>query len=76
MKQKNYYKLFADFCIKNELWFAVCANGGVDELTDTSGRWVSDYNDIDLDKSYIFGTKAAYEALVKTYALYVEGNHD
>jgi hypothetical protein len=57
---QNYYKLFADLARKNEIWFAVCSDGTLDYLENT--RTGNDYQVIESVK---FGTKEAYECLLR-----------
>ena len=55
---ENYYKKFADFCKDNDIWFAVCGNGSVDNATFLPTDANIGFGD------QKFGTKAAYDRLV------------
>ena len=80
-EKKNYYELFAKFCEENNIWFAVTTAGSVDILTaffdehvpSCSTSIFSDYI-VDFDGCGQFGTKEAYDWLVKEYAEIVGDN--
>ena len=61
--RKNYYKLFADYCRKNNIWFAVCSNGELDYLTELSDIGI----DVEPGVALRFGSKAAYDWLITEY---------
>ena len=53
-------EMFIHYCKKNHIWFAVCGNGVIDEVTDT------EYGEsVEPDVSVVFGSKAAYEWLIR-----------
>ncbi len=54
-KRKNYTRLFVDYCKRYELWFSVCVDSSLDQITNTVTG--TDYN----PKHRKFGSKAAYE---------------
>lgn len=57
-KRKNYLKMYVDYCRKNGIWFAVCGNGDIDQLTDTESM-------CDLyAKPVRLGSKEAYDELL------------
>jgi len=60
MKRKNYYKLFTDYCKKNDIWFSVYPDGLIDTCTETN--YHCDFSCIG-----IFGTKECYEDLIKQH---------
>ena len=61
-KRKNYLKLFLDYSIDNDIWFAVCGDGSIDECTSCIS------GEIFLPNSWIkLGSKAAYEWIKKEY---------
>ena len=55
-----YLEMFIRYCKQNSIWFAVCADGSLDEVTDT-GRGI----DAEVDGRCSFGSKAAYEWLIQ-----------
>ena len=61
-KKKNYTKLFLALCKKHEIWFSVCADGSIDQVT-----YLKDNNNIDIfsDKCLYLGRKACYDWLVR-----------
>ena len=55
-----YLEMWIRYCKENSIWFAVCANGIVDQVTDTT------YDEtVELDGRCIFGSKQAYEWLIR-----------
>lgn len=66
-KRKNYLRMFLSYCTKNEIWFSVYGDGGIDECADTDDGW-----DFWPDNHLKLGSKAAYEWLVKTHREHVK----
>ena len=62
MANKNYLKMFLNYCIKNEIWFAIYGDGSVDECTETD-YGVSFYP----LSNMMLGSKEAYDWLVKEH---------
>ena len=55
-----YLEMWIRYCKQNGIWFAVCGNGVVDEVTET------EYGEsVEPDTGLLFGSKAAYEWLVR-----------
>ena len=55
-----YIEMWLRYCKENNIWFAVCGDGSLYEVTDT----ILDET-IEPDGRLHFGTKAAYEWLVR-----------
>ncbi len=55
-----YLEMWLHYCKQNSIWFAVCADGSVDEVTDTNRG-----ETVELSKRYEFGSRAAYQWLVR-----------
>ena len=64
--KKDYLKLFVDYCRKNRFGFVVW--GGNDDYNGLVGEIQRPgiASDLFPDKEYKFGTKAAYDWLIKT----------
>jgi len=60
MTKKNYYKLFADYCRKNGIWFSVLSSGRIEIMLDENANFA-------FGRELKFGTKAAYGWLVKEH---------
>ncbi len=55
-----YLAMFVNYCKQNDIWFAVCADGSVDEVTDTNRG-----ETVEPSATYEFGSLAAYQWLVQ-----------
>lgn len=55
-----YLKMWLRYCKQNGIWFAVCADGSLDQVTDCSRD-----ETVEPDGRCRFGSKAAYEWLVR-----------
>ena len=67
----NYMRLFVDFCEDHCIWFAVCSNNILDRYTFLE----TDHDTtIEAPRDNTFGSKAAYELLVKDYNDWKAGN--
>ena len=56
-----YLEMWIRYCEQNDIWFAVCADGSIDEVTDCN---CCDET-VEPDGKYKFGSKAAYEWLIR-----------
>jgi hypothetical protein len=69
IKKKNYYKLFTDYCRKKNIWVAINTFNQIDYVT---------FTDFDKDSNpyagITFGTKKAYEWLVKEHKEILKGD--
>ena len=67
MSKKNYYEAFARVCEENEVWFAVCADGSIEQAT-----YLKDEYDLDITlppKDVYIGSKEAYDWMVSSINL-------
>jgi hypothetical protein len=64
----DYYEEFAKLAKKNEIWFAVCADGRIDYATDTQDGG----DDMYVSGPIVFGSPEAVEWLKKEIAIRVE----
>ena len=55
-----YLVMFVNYCKQNDIWFAVCGDGSVDEVTDTKRG-----ETVEPSATYEFGSLAAYQWLVR-----------
>ena len=58
-----YAGMWLSYCKQNNLWFAVCGNGAIDQVTDC-GRDET----VEPDGKHQFGSKVAYEWLVRWHS--------
>ncbi len=67
-----YLAMWLRYCKENSIWFAVCPNGVVDEVTDTERG-----TEAEAPSSCVFGSKAAYEWLIRWHTVIkVEGKEE
>ncbi len=59
---KAYLEMWIRYCKQNGIWFAVCSDGSIDQVSDCERD-----EDCEPDKRCMFGSKAAYEWLVRWY---------
>ena len=60
--------MWLNYCKTNSIWFAVCADGSVDQVTFCSEEDTSLTQDSTFEAPKVaFGTKKAYEWLIRTH---------
>lgn len=55
-----YLEMWLRYCKENSIWFSVCPNGVIDEVTDTNHD-----DTVEMDSRCVFGSKYAYERLIR-----------
>ncbi len=62
-KRRDYLRLFVQYARKHDIWFSVCGDGCIDDVTDTVSmdHLLTPYQGLKL------GTKDAYEWLIKAH---------
>lgn len=56
---ESYVQIWLRYCNRNSIWFSVCGNGVIDEVTDTD-RGITE----EAPGTCVFGSKQAYEWLM------------
>ncbi len=59
-----YIQMFLKYCRENTIWFAVCGDGTVEEIT-----FCQSDNTVEPDGAYEFGSERAYNWLVNEHRL-------
>ena len=62
-----YMMMWLNYCKKNSIWFAVCADGSIDQVSfvNEESAWCGDTT-FEAPK-FNFGTKEAYTWLIRTH---------
>ena len=55
-----YLEMWIRYCKHNRIWFAVCADGSIEQVTACN-----ECDTVEPDMKYEFGSRAAYEWLVR-----------
>ncbi len=60
---KAYLEIWIRYCKQNSIWFAVCADGSIEQV-----MYCNECDEtVEPDRSYEFGSKDAYEWLVREH---------
>lgn len=62
-KKKDYLRLFANYCRRHQIWFAVCTNGELDQVTFFFDNQRTDVTS-EAPLGTRFGKKSGYDWLV------------
>ena len=60
-----YAEMWLRYCKENAIWFGVCGNGLIGQVTDCNRDDIDGTGTAEPDVGLEFGTKAAYEWLVR-----------
>ena len=64
----EYLMMWLNYCKQNNIWFAVCADGSVDQVTFCKEEAVEYTDDTTCEAPKVaFGTKEAYEWLIRAH---------
>ncbi len=71
-KKKDYMRLFADYCLRHHIWFAVCTGGEIDQVT----FFTKNNGDVTVGapQNKRFGEKSGFEWLAKEHLIALQGD--